>query len=698
MKDFEKTLSANGSSMSIKPTEQPTYDAFISYASQNQQEADELCAFLESRGLTCWIASRNVRPSRDYSEEIIEGVINSKSLILLLSEHVERSIYVKREVERATSYNRKIFTIRLEEISVPRSLELFLGLPHWVDNWTADYPQKLEAIVAEINNTTIVTGPIDGPTLFQHISRFILKNVLAVVSTAILLLFAFYFISQRQSQPDLPTPLSSLSELETSHFNIKVTRAYSGGSITLQLDGLRGLMMSPAINTKQFEVTFDFDNGQQNTSIQSLLNTKVKIDESLPAASEVAVTLRDLEDGSRSDEMTFSTPQIKRIIEEGKFKDITQLKEKLKNSSLLKCNASMNYASGFMLCHVGSLTQIETLTSLQPVVSKMTFGFSANKLNNILFLDPLEAKGDLAVTTNEKGQMTIFLPRLGKNLFYQFIFADGDISNVKETGVDVNASNARRLHSNDINAPALFLTNAMNRFFGILAPVTNEYFSKIIWSQYPGIDNEMLSTNGFYHTKDISFSDIEAADNISLTYYSNNGNKATYRYQFEQKKAISNARLTKIKAKPESLIGCNEWGCSFVWLQANQEDIDLIKDIYVGLDARQMLSISKDDLAPLIAHMELLRQPLYNKEKAKNANKPKSTLSFGTPVNVRGTTLLQRLEKSSEINVNTTWKQRQDTRTSSIFHYTWPVSPLFIRIDWTDGTSSKPLVYKVPFK
>jgi hypothetical protein len=50
------------------------YSAFISYASENRDKAEEICASLEGRGLVCWMAPRDVRAGREYADEIIQGL------------------------------------------------------------------------------------------------------------------------------------------------------------------------------------------------------------------------------------------------------------------------------------------------------------------------------------------------------------------------------------------------------------------------------------------------------------------------------------------------------------------------------------------------------------------------------------------------------------------------------------------------
>ena len=76
-------------------------DAFISYSSNDKGVAESLCALIEERGLTCWIAPRDVSPGAVWDEAILDAIDQSESLILLLSTHANESAYVKNEVNRA---------------------------------------------------------------------------------------------------------------------------------------------------------------------------------------------------------------------------------------------------------------------------------------------------------------------------------------------------------------------------------------------------------------------------------------------------------------------------------------------------------------------------------------------------------------------------------------------------------------------
>ena len=49
-------------------------DIFISYSSNDEQIAKEICAFFEKEKISCWIAPRNIEVGKEYGGEIIKGI------------------------------------------------------------------------------------------------------------------------------------------------------------------------------------------------------------------------------------------------------------------------------------------------------------------------------------------------------------------------------------------------------------------------------------------------------------------------------------------------------------------------------------------------------------------------------------------------------------------------------------------------
>ncbi len=132
---------------------------FISYASADAKIAQQICDYLEQEGIRCWIAPRDVTPGRDYAAEIIEGLLECPVLVLVLSEHANDSIYVKREVERAVSAGKPVLPIRVREVMPSRSLELFVASSHWIDAWQPPIHQYLGRLVQAIKGALGQEGP-----------------------------------------------------------------------------------------------------------------------------------------------------------------------------------------------------------------------------------------------------------------------------------------------------------------------------------------------------------------------------------------------------------------------------------------------------------------------------------------------------------------------------------------------------------
>lgn len=122
------------------------YSAFISHASEDRDAAQAICKALETKGLTCWMAPRDVRAGKVYLDEIILGIEASHCLVLVLSGNANKSNFVRNEVERAYSKGRPIFPVRIEEVQPSRGLELLVSTAHWIDAWHGD----LNAHVAKL--------------------------------------------------------------------------------------------------------------------------------------------------------------------------------------------------------------------------------------------------------------------------------------------------------------------------------------------------------------------------------------------------------------------------------------------------------------------------------------------------------------------------------------------------------------------
>ncbi len=128
-----------------------TFDVFISYASKDKVVADAVCAKLESSGIRCWIAPRDIVPGTSYGEAIIEAIHGAKVMVLVFSSNANASGHIPKEVERAVSNGVAILPFRIEDVAPGKSLDYFIGSVHWLDAMTPPLEKHLDDLAATVH-------------------------------------------------------------------------------------------------------------------------------------------------------------------------------------------------------------------------------------------------------------------------------------------------------------------------------------------------------------------------------------------------------------------------------------------------------------------------------------------------------------------------------------------------------------------
>ena len=109
------------------------HDVFLSHSHADKVYADAICHKLEANGIRCWVAPRDIRPSEDWAEAIINAMDNARVLVLVFSASSNSSPQVRREVERAVNKGLHVLPLRIENVPLSKSLEYFISTQHWLD-------------------------------------------------------------------------------------------------------------------------------------------------------------------------------------------------------------------------------------------------------------------------------------------------------------------------------------------------------------------------------------------------------------------------------------------------------------------------------------------------------------------------------------------------------------------------------------
>jgi serine/threonine-protein kinase len=139
------------------------HDVFVSHSHHDKPEADAVCASLEATGIRCWIAPRDIVPGQEWGAAIVDAIRASRVMVLVFSAHANASSQVTREVERAVHTGTVVVPFRIEDVAPERSLEFFLGTPHWLDALTPPFEAHLKHLVAAVTSFLTVREPRDGP-------------------------------------------------------------------------------------------------------------------------------------------------------------------------------------------------------------------------------------------------------------------------------------------------------------------------------------------------------------------------------------------------------------------------------------------------------------------------------------------------------------------------------------------------------
>ena len=94
------------------------FNVFISYSSKQRELANQIRTYLNSNGLSCWMAPDSIPPGSDYLEEIPIALGNVKAFLLVLTEDAMNSKWVKKEVATAVGSGIAVLPVKFSEFEL----------------------------------------------------------------------------------------------------------------------------------------------------------------------------------------------------------------------------------------------------------------------------------------------------------------------------------------------------------------------------------------------------------------------------------------------------------------------------------------------------------------------------------------------------------------------------------------------------
>ena len=151
------------------------HDVFICHSSDDRQIADAVCHALESRGIRCWIAPRDLPLGTDWAEGIVEGIEDCRIMVLVFSSHANASVDVRKEVGFAINEGLDVLPFRVEDVRPSKGLAYHLSSLHWLDATTpplerhiSDLADKVALLVEHMASAPAASDEADASVARQR--------------------------------------------------------------------------------------------------------------------------------------------------------------------------------------------------------------------------------------------------------------------------------------------------------------------------------------------------------------------------------------------------------------------------------------------------------------------------------------------------------------------------------------------------
>ncbi len=152
------------------------HDVFISYAGEDVKVAEVVRRTLEDTGIKCWIAPRDVPIGTNYEDAIIDAICISRVMILIISEHSNKSPHVKREIQNACLEDSptQIVPLRVDAVPLNKALRYYLSSLQWLDASKPPIEDHLQGLVANVRSRLAAEGKgeIESESVRVAIEKF----------------------------------------------------------------------------------------------------------------------------------------------------------------------------------------------------------------------------------------------------------------------------------------------------------------------------------------------------------------------------------------------------------------------------------------------------------------------------------------------------------------------------------------------
>lgn len=267
----------------------------ISHSSRDVGYANQLCEQLEARGIKCWISTKNIGAGENWANSIAKGIELANSMILIVSEHSNKSENVLDELTLARNLSKKIFPIIISNVRISNAFSLLIQKAHWLTDAT-DIPYVVDNLQRAISKETDFSLVGQGPSFIRTLKYGSLRNILfsfAGTSVALavfsFLLYYLWSVNKTDEQAKQDSNYMSVgfvdlysANKEDSEWNLSGSLNLSGESpkskdVVIEIASADSKEKSKPVNITQYIDRDYVGNGQTFNARLPALPTKITV-------------------------------------------------------------------------------------------------------------------------------------------------------------------------------------------------------------------------------------------------------------------------------------------------------------------------------------------------------------------------------------------------------------------------------------
>lgn len=131
---------------------------FVSYKSEEYDQAKAVKEHLEKNGIPCWMAPMSIRGGSSYAQEIPPAIQGCSVFLLILSEKAQNSKWVPREVDQAINSGKTIMPYMVENCPLRHDFSFYLTNVQRYEAFR-DPEETLRRMTRDIQNMLGITPP-----------------------------------------------------------------------------------------------------------------------------------------------------------------------------------------------------------------------------------------------------------------------------------------------------------------------------------------------------------------------------------------------------------------------------------------------------------------------------------------------------------------------------------------------------------